>query len=98
MKSQLAARAASSTSDLVTPGDPYAMLSCTVPANKMGSWKTTPIRSRHDSGANSRMSRVSALFYSPSNLRTCTVECDPARVGVIEPAEQLLDGRFSTST
>ena len=56
MKSQLAARAASSTSDRVTLGEPYAMLSCTVPANKIGSWKTTPMRSRHDSGASSRMS------------------------------------------
>ena len=99
MKSQFAALAALSTSRRLTPGDPYAILSCTVPANRIGSWNTTPMRSLQDSGVKSRMSaRISYALPSGVVELTCAIERYAARVGIVEPAHELLYGRLSTST
>jgi len=91
MKSQLAALAASSTSSLVTPGEPYAMFSWTVPWNRIGSWKTTPILSLHDSGVNSRISTSQSMSPGVYILLTGAIKCDFARVWIVESTEQLLN-------
>jgi len=70
MKSQFESRAVSSTSSRVASGEPYAMFSWTVPAKRMGSWKTTPIRSRQDSGVKDRMSAIAKVSRQLCRFRT----------------------------
>jgi hypothetical protein len=94
MKSQFESRAASSTSSRVASGEPYAMFSWTVPAKRMGSWKTTPIRSRQDSGVKDRMSAIAKVSRqlcrcSEQAPLTCTVERYSPLVRIIKPAQKL---------
>ena len=99
MKSQFAALAALSTSR--GSHRVIRMLYCRAPfqANRIGSWNTTPIRSLQDSGVKSRMSaRISYALPSGVVELTCAIERYAARVGIVEPAHELLYGRLSTST
>ncbi len=63
--SALAAWAAASTCARVAPGDPYAMLACTLALSRTVSWLTTPMSDRSERRV-SRASGTPSMVIRPA--------------------------------